>query len=94
VRPHQPNGFTHQNLIALVDRELYPAAEHPAGQWDYMLFDEERFEKARAAFERNVANTVKVLFRRGSRLVRIRAVARRVHAAGVGEPASYLLTVP
>jgi pimeloyl-ACP methyl ester carboxylesterase len=64
--PYVATGFTHQNLIALVDRSVYPEAEYPAGQWDYMLFYEESFDKARAAFEASVRDTVKALFRKGS----------------------------
>jgi pimeloyl-ACP methyl ester carboxylesterase len=64
--PYLATGFTHQNLIALVDRSVYPEAEYPAGQWDYMLFYEESFDKARAAFEASVRDTVKALFRKGS----------------------------
>jgi pimeloyl-ACP methyl ester carboxylesterase len=64
--PHIPNGFAPKNLIPLVDRKIYPEAEFPAGQWEYMLFYEENFDKARAGFEHNVRNTVKALFRRGS----------------------------
>ena len=40
--------------------------EYPAGQWDYQLFYQESFDKARAAFEANVANTVKAMFRKGN----------------------------
>jgi hypothetical protein len=61
-----PYGFAPKNIIPLVDRKIYPEAEFPAGQWDYMLFSEENFDKARAGFEGNIANTVKALFRAGS----------------------------
>ena len=33
--PYIPAGFALPNLVALVDRRTYPAAEYPAGQWDY-----------------------------------------------------------
>lgn len=52
-------------LLALIDRELYPAHEYPAGQWDYMLYYEESPEAATATFDANPRNTVKALFRRG-----------------------------
>ena len=59
-------GFAPANLIPLVDRSVYPEAEFPAGQWDYMLFYEENFDKARSAFEANVPDTVNALFRKGN----------------------------
>jgi len=64
--PYIPSGFAPKNLIPLVDRTIYPEAEFPAGQWDYMLFYEENFEKARAGFEHNIKALVKALFRAGS----------------------------
>jgi len=64
--PYFAKGFAPETLLPLVDRSVYPEAEYPAGQWDYQLFYEESFDKARAAFEANVPNTVKALFRKGS----------------------------
>ena len=64
--PYVAKGFAPANLLSLIDRSVYPEAEFPAGQWDYMLFYEENFTAARAAFEANVPNTVKALFRAGS----------------------------
>ena len=52
VVPYQPGGFCKETLVGLVDRERYPEAEYPAGQWDYFLYYEERFEEASKAFER------------------------------------------
>jgi pimeloyl-ACP methyl ester carboxylesterase len=64
--PYVRPGFAPVHLIPLVDRTIYPEAEYPAGQWDYMLFYEERFEDATRAFDVNARNTVKVLFRKGN----------------------------
>jgi pimeloyl-ACP methyl ester carboxylesterase len=64
--PYLREGFTLKSLVPLVDRRLYPADRFPAGQWDYQLFYEESFDRARAAFEADVGNTVKALFRKGS----------------------------
>ncbi|HYE91200.1 MAG TPA: alpha/beta hydrolase [Terriglobales bacterium] len=64
--PYLSKGFTPETLIPLVDRTVYPEAAFPVGQWDYQLFYEESFDKARACFEANVGNTVKALFRKGS----------------------------
>ena len=60
-------------ILPLIDRNVYPEDEFPAGQWEYMRFYEENFDKARAAFDANPVNTVKALFRKGS-------------AAGQGQP--------
>jgi pimeloyl-ACP methyl ester carboxylesterase len=64
--PYLSGGFAPAMLLPLVDRRLYSTTEYPAGQWDYMLFYEEHFDKARACFEANVGNTVKALFRKGN----------------------------
>jgi pimeloyl-ACP methyl ester carboxylesterase len=64
--PYIAKGFALENLIPLVDRALYPEPEYPAGQWEYMRFYEENFAAAHAAFEANVRNTVKALFRKGN----------------------------
>ena len=64
--PYFAQGFAPATLVPLVDRSVYPEAEYPAGQWDYQLFYEESFDRARAAFEADVRGTVKALFRGGS----------------------------
>lgn len=64
--PYIAAGFAPANTIPLVDRSVYPEAGFPAGQWRYMSFYEENFPKAQAAFEANVANTVKAIFRAGN----------------------------
>jgi len=71
--PYIAKGFAPVNVLHLIDRTVYPEAEFPAGQWEYQLFYEENFDPSCAAFEANVANTVKALFRRGT-------------AAGKGRP--------
>jgi pimeloyl-ACP methyl ester carboxylesterase len=72
--PYIPGGFTLANIVTLVDRRVYPESEFPAGQWDYQLYYEESFDKASAALEASVPDTVKALFRKGS-------------PAGKGQPA-------
>jgi len=64
--PYFAKGFAPDILVPLVDRSVYPFPQYPAGQWEYQLFYEENFDKARAAFEANVRNTVKALFRKGN----------------------------
>ena len=64
--PYLPGSFAPATLIPLVDRSLYPIDKYPVGQWDYQLFYEEQFERARRVFEANVFNTVKAMFRKGN----------------------------
>lgn len=64
--PYLAQGFAPETLLPLVDRSVYPEAEYPAGQWDYQLFYEEHFDKARVTFEASIRNTVKALFRKGN----------------------------
>jgi pimeloyl-ACP methyl ester carboxylesterase len=63
--PYLPEGFAPQTLIPLVDRTVYPEEQFPAGHWDYQLFYEENFDRARSCFEADTAATVRALFRRG-----------------------------
>jgi pimeloyl-ACP methyl ester carboxylesterase len=63
--PYIAQGFTIENRLPLVDRTIYPADLYPAGQWDYHLFYEENFDKARKDFEVNIRNAVKAMFRKG-----------------------------
>jgi pimeloyl-ACP methyl ester carboxylesterase len=64
--PYIPGGFAPAKMIPLIDRSVYPEAEFPAGQWEYQLFYEESFDKALSAFETDLPNTVKALFRQGN----------------------------
>jgi pimeloyl-ACP methyl ester carboxylesterase len=63
--PYFAKGFAPENFVPLVDRSVYPEAEFPVGQWDYMYFYRENFAAASAAFEADVRNTVKAIFRAG-----------------------------
>jgi pimeloyl-ACP methyl ester carboxylesterase len=63
--PYQPEGFGAETCIPLSDREVYPEDRYPAAQWDYQLFYRENFAAAQAAFEADVRNTVRALFRVG-----------------------------
>jgi pimeloyl-ACP methyl ester carboxylesterase len=64
--PYFAKGFTPESVVPLIDRSVYPEAEYPAGQWEYQLFYEENFERARADCEAAVGSTVKALFRKGN----------------------------
>lgn len=72
--PYMPDGFAPETIIPLVDRRLYPEAQFPAGQWDYMLFYRENFAAACAGFDQNPRGFVKLAFRAGN-------------PAGKGQPA-------
>jgi pimeloyl-ACP methyl ester carboxylesterase len=63
--PYFAKGFALKNFVPLVDRKIYPEEKYPAGQWEYMCFYEENFAKARASFEADIPNLVKLLFRKG-----------------------------
>jgi pimeloyl-ACP methyl ester carboxylesterase len=71
--PYLSQGMDSRSFIPLVDRSIYPEAQYPAGQWEYILFYEEAFEVARTSLEADVRSTVKALFRAGT-------------AAGKGKP--------
>ena len=64
--PYVKDGFTLDNLVPLVDRNVYPVGQYPVGQWDYWLYYKESFDKASAQFEANIPNVVKLLFRKGN----------------------------
>jgi soluble epoxide hydrolase / lipid-phosphate phosphatase len=72
------------HTLTLVDRELYPVSEFPAGQWDYMRYYEENFSEAIAPMDANVYEFVKLLFRKGDpareRKRAFTATARRNHS--------------
>ena len=55
-----------EDAFQYVDRDVYPEAKFPAGQWEYQLFYQENFEQAVAGLAANPFNTVKALFRKGS----------------------------
>jgi pimeloyl-ACP methyl ester carboxylesterase len=57
-------GLDH--TLTLVDQDLYPKSEFPAGQWDYMRYYEESFAEAIAPMDANVYKFVKLLFRKGN----------------------------
>ena len=53
-------------VVPLINRDRYPADEFPYGQWEYMMFYVENFEKATSVFDANPYNTAKLLFRKGN----------------------------
>lgn len=63
--PYFSGGLNLETMISLVDRDLYPEETYPAGQWEYMRFYEENFDKATSDFDRDIWRTVKLIFRQG-----------------------------
>jgi soluble epoxide hydrolase/lipid-phosphate phosphatase len=52
-------------LIGTVDRDIYPEAEYPYGQWSYQKFYETDFEKAVAMFDSDIRAVTRVLRTKG-----------------------------
>jgi pimeloyl-ACP methyl ester carboxylesterase len=64
--PYFPNGFALQNLVATVDRQLYPVDLHPDGQWDYYRFYLTHFEQSVSDMEADIPATLASLYRPGN----------------------------
>lgn len=55
-----------ENVVDLVDRDVYPEEQFPVGQWDYMLYYQENFDRATEVMDADAYNMVKALFRSGN----------------------------
>ena len=64
--PYIPDGFAPETIVPLANRAIYPVAQFPAAQWDYMMFYRENFAVACGEFEADIPATVRALFRAGS----------------------------
>jgi len=64
--PYIASGFAPGHLVALVNRQIYPESTYPAGQWEYQLFYEAHFDRARSIFETDIEKTICALFRKGN----------------------------
>jgi len=81
--PYRTLDVGWDQTIGLVDRDVYPEAEFPVGQWDYMLYYQENLARADEVFEADPYLTVKALFRKGDPAGRGRpSLTSRVRAAG------------
>lgn len=78
--PYLPEGFALRSLLPHVNRELYPEARFPLGQWSYFRWHQEHLAEGAASFERSVADSVRLLFRRGD-------------PAGRGQPSATAFTM-
>ena len=63
--PYFPGGFALNNLLPLVDRQLYPADHYPDGQWDYCRFYVDHFERTVADFDEDISATLAAIYRSG-----------------------------
>ena len=70
-----PYSGPDKSLFELIDRSVYPEEEYPAGQWEYMLYYHESFDKAVEEFDADVHAALKGIFRKGD-------------PAGIGKPAA------
>ena len=62
--PYFAHGFSPQNMGPYIARDIYPEAQYPVGQWDYMLHYEENFDATVREFVADVPATVRALFRK------------------------------
>ncbi len=61
--PYLARGLTLPNIVALVNREIYPAGRYPFGQWDYWLYHREQFTQSSRDLEADVAATIATMYR-------------------------------
>jgi pimeloyl-ACP methyl ester carboxylesterase/predicted MFS family arabinose efflux permease len=60
-----PEANSLDTLVSLVDRDLYPAAEYPDGQWDYYRYYNTHFEAAVADLDADPADALASIYRAG-----------------------------
>lgn len=63
--PYRTLDLGLEELLRLVNREIYPGERYPYGQWSYMAYYEQSFEAATAWLEQDVAGLLKSTLRRG-----------------------------
>ncbi|NRB05342.1 MAG: alpha/beta hydrolase [Rhodobacteraceae bacterium] len=63
--PYIPEGLELEVLKGLVNRDIYPEAAFPYGQWEYVQYYAENFEGVVGAFDADVSASVRALFRAG-----------------------------
>lgn len=57
-------------VLNLLNRTIYPAADFPAAQFEYIRFYHDNFNRATTAFEADVSATFRALMRRGDPALR------------------------
>ncbi|MEO8298875.1 MAG: alpha/beta hydrolase, partial [Burkholderiales bacterium] len=63
--PYRTVELGMENLVTLVDRNVYPEDRFPWGQWAYMQFYREHFERATSVFDADPRALIQTIFRRG-----------------------------
>jgi len=64
--PYSPDAFALPTLVALVDRQLYPADEYPDGQWDYYRFYLTHFDQTVSDFDADIPASLAAIYRSGN----------------------------
>jgi pimeloyl-ACP methyl ester carboxylesterase len=64
--PYSPEGFALPTLLPLIDRNLYPAAQYPDGQWDYYRFYLTHFDQTVTDFNADIPATLAAIYRAGN----------------------------
>ncbi|MEV7626883.1 alpha/beta hydrolase [Actinoplanes sp. NPDC089786] len=62
--PYLAEGLTLDNLVPLVNRDLYPTDQYPYGQWDYYVNYHENLERAVQDFEADTRASLNVIYQR------------------------------
>lgn len=60
-----PRANSLANLVAVVDRDIYPADEYPYGQWDYFHYYTTHFDEAVADLDADAAAALASIYRPG-----------------------------
>ena len=63
--PYLPGGFTLENSVALVNRDVYPSDQYPHGQWGYWNFHVSHPEQAARELGADIEHSVRMIFRKG-----------------------------
>lgn len=60
--PYKTLELGYVEVLPFINRTIYPEDEYPYGQWDYMLYYEEHFERATAVFNSSIDFSIKAIF--------------------------------
>lgn len=63
--PYATIEYGFEELLRLVNREVYPEAEFPFGQWSYLNFYEQSFDKATEWMEKDIPGFLKAILQNG-----------------------------
>lgn len=60
--PYRTLELGYVEVLPLINRTVYPEEEYPYGQWDYMLYYEEQFERVTSVFNSSIEFSIKAIF--------------------------------